>query len=71
MRDTLALALVRAELCRVHAIGHWRRLTVSGKLPRPISRTTVPAMSRIPFVRDRGGARSHLIGASDHSSPPD
>ena len=70
MRDTLALALVRAELCRVHAIGHWRRLPVSGKLPRPISRTTVPSMSRVPFVRDRG-ARSHPIGASDNSSPPD
>jgi hypothetical protein len=70
MRDTLALALVRAELCRVHAAGHWRRLPVPGKLRGPISRTTMPATSRIPFVRDRG-APPNPTGVSDNSPPPD
>ena len=68
MRDTLALALVRAERCRVHAIGQ-RRLPVSGQ-PGPVIATTIQATRRIPFVRNRG-TRHHTIGASDNSPPPD
>lgn len=70
MRDTLALALVRAELCRAHALGQ-RRAPASEKLDAAIAiRPTIAASRSAPFVRDRG-ARRHPIGASPNTSPPD
>ena len=70
MRDTLALALVRAELCRVHALGQ-RRAPAAGKRgAATVIRPTIAASSSIPFARDRG-ARHPPIGASDSTSPPD
>jgi hypothetical protein len=71
MRDALALALVRAELCRVHAIAQRRRVSASGKLGAgTMFAATRRTKSRIPFIRDRG-ARHNPMSESDSSSPPD
>jgi hypothetical protein len=70
MRDTIALALVRAELCRAQAAAHRRRLELRhGDSGTWIGRS-ISTMHRMLFLHDRG-TRPDQSAAHESGSPPD
>jgi hypothetical protein len=68
MRDTLALALIRAELCRVHAAG-WQH----GRAAQPrrtLGAVIADALGFIAVIARRN-IRRRRVALPDASSPPD
>lgn len=74
MRDILALALVRAELCRVYAAERpaVRRTVWNSRARAIIERTlrSIRAPSRSPIATDAGQCHAGAA-ASGNASPPD
>ena len=70
MRDTIALALVRAELCRAQAAAHRRRLALRHDGAGTRTGRSMWSTHLVPFLHDRG--MGHRPSAAHESgSPPD
>lgn len=68
MRDTIALALVRAELCRAQVAAQRRRLAAcGGEAVTALGRGMLP---RVLFPYDRGTRRGTPAARQD-GTPPD